>query len=88
MSAISVIATAATPEAIAAELEHLAHELRSGAFPVEVRRAILVVSGPVGMGEDGVGAIHLGAQSTVLQVVGMLEAAKFNALNDLRSDGE
>lgn len=88
MSRLSVIAAPATSATIAEELEQLARELRAGEFPVDVRRAIVVVSGPVGAGEDGVGTIYLGATSSVIQVVGMLESAKFNVLCDQRGDDE
>lgn len=75
-------------KAVADDLENLARDLRAGDFPFEAKRALVVISGPMPGREDGVGCVALGADSSVVQVVGMLETAKFNALNMLRSDGE
>lgn len=84
MSGVRSIATVASidhAELIASGLEQIAADIRAGKLPVKPRRAHICLSGPDGKNHDGVASLYFGADSSLAEVLGMLELAKIEAID-------
>ena len=71
--------TPSTADLLADGLEKVARDIRSG--KLAARRALVVVSWPDGAGDDTVGLIHFGHETSVPMLAGMLEVAKLQAID-------
>ncbi len=69
-------------EQIAAGLEEIAREVRAGSFPFPITRCLIVVSGPDAGRTDNVGLTFFGADCSLAETVGLLELAKFQAMEE------
>jgi hypothetical protein len=67
---------------IASALEYMAADIRAGRTPFGVRKCLVVVAGPDSLRADNVGLMHFGSESSMIEVVGMLELAKIQAIED------
>jgi hypothetical protein len=68
-------------EGIAHSLERLAADIRAGVTPVEPIRCLVILAGG-GAGADDVGMTFLGAEASPAEVIGLLELAKIQTIDD------
>lgn len=68
-------------ESIAAALESIARQIRTGGLAVHPSHCVIALMGRDG-DEDDVAATYFGAGSGAAQVLGMLELAKMQLLED------
>jgi len=79
--ALGVVPKVDHSESIAASLERLANDIRAGVTPIAPIRCLVVLGGAAS-GADDVGMTFFGAEASTAEVVGMLELAKINAIDE------
>jgi hypothetical protein len=68
-------------ESIAASLERMAADIRADALPVNPIRCLVILGGATS-GADDIAATFFGADASTAEVVGMLELAKIQTIDE------